>query len=355
MVKSNFYEWAAKMGHDAAALDAGQELSSELTINDVDSLKTLLQDGRRLVEPMAEEARAAFGELPPADDDSETAVQQRVNHFIYGNCELTEAHKAAANATLFPMKVLCISAKNKVVDQPLTLCASQQRMLVNYDTLALNDSACIIAKSTPLSLTMATLVRTGNAPATMGDINILGIRGQDGINGPSGFNGTNGNTGQSGTPGSSGAFGTNGTNGQPSLVAVVNITQSIQSPRPVIVYTTSGAGGNGGNGGAGGNGGNAGSMMWDPPHGGNGGNGGGGGYGGNGVDSIGNTMIYVAAPYINNVTAVRVAAPPGKGGKGGAGGKAGSGAQNGQPGSNGTDGGDGTATGNPGLIIIRPY
>lgn len=348
---NSFEEKAAQLGHDIDALNAGEEISTVINIEDVDSFKTLMQDENRLVEQREQEAVAAFGELPPAANNTKAALQQRVNHFVYGNYELTEADKKAANATLFPMKALAISAKNKTINEPLLLGSEQLPLFINYGTLNLGDEAYITVEGVGLKFTIAIFTRTGSAPTTMGDFNLLGRKGQDGCPGRPGGTGPNGAPGINGGNGGNGSDGSDGSMGIPSQQSTISITESIQSPRPIVVYTSSGAGGKGGRGGDGGRGGNGGAGA----KGGTGGTGGKGGNGANGVNAAGNILIYVAAPYINQITGITAVAPAGAGGQGGDGGNGGGGSTSGQHGDNGAAGNPGANTGTPAQIIIRPY
>jgi hypothetical protein len=357
MNKLNFLERAALLGHDTAALQAGQQQFSEISVPDIDSFKALIHNGDSNEQAREEStmAQATVTAMPYSSTDEPMPIAQKMHAYVHNNGSLSQADRAALSS-FFPMKVMAVSAMSANINSPTTWGVESQPILLNYGTVTLQDTGVINIQGVPTTITMDNFVRMGNAPTTMGDINILGIRGIDGMPGGPGPTGPNGMPNCNGGSGGYGGYGSDAMDGRPSQEATINIVRSIQSSSPIVVYTSSGAGGNGGNGGKGGNGGNGGSASPIPTYGGNGGNGGGGGRGGSSPDAQGNVMVYVNSAYTNNVKSVSVNTPPGAGGIGGDGGAGGSGSgQSGQKGAKGPDGPAGGHTGIAAKVYIRPY
>ncbi len=357
MNKLNFLERAALLGHDTAALQAGQEQYSEISVPDIDSFKALIHNGVGNEQPPEESttAQTAVTVMPDSSTDEPISITQKMQQYVHNNGSLSQADRAALSS-FFPMKVMAVSAQSATINSPTTWGVASQPILLNYGTVTLQDTGVINIQGVPTTITMDSFVRMGNAPTTMGDINILGIRGIDGMLGGQGPTGPNGMPNCNGGNGGYGGYGSDARDGLPSQEATINIVQSIQCSSPIVVYTSSGAGGTGGNGGAGGNGGNGGSASPIPTRGGDGGNGGNGGRGGTSPDAKGNVMVYVNSAYLNNIRSVAVNTPPGSGGIGGAGGAPGSGSgQAGDKGPKGQDGPSGGHTGIAAKVFIRPY
>jgi hypothetical protein len=398
----NFYERAAKLGHSVDALKAGHQISSVISVPNVDELKNLMDDGSSPEERAAKHS-AMFAAAPASKtaptDAADPAVLNKVHEYVFGNGELSDADRKLIEPA-FPVNVLAVSAANVTYNVPTTLGISQTLITLNYGTVTINDGACVNVYNSQLNYTMDTLIRNGKAPQGLGDFNILGVdgtsptapttpgstgsaggNGQDGSCSSAGIAGPSGTNGSTGGVGGVGITGGNGSNGLPSKPATITINQSIQSASPIVIYTRSGAGGNGaaggpgGTGGVGGNGGNGascgctGSGAGNGATGGQGGTGGTGGNGGNAVNADPSGIIVVYTPDIRKVVGTSDIANPGKagsggnGGSGGAGGNGGSGGKHnsngsggakGGPGNKGADGKDGTGTGNPAVIQIKP-
>lgn len=357
MNKLTFLERAAILGHDTKALEAGQQQFSEISIPDIDSFKTLVHYGEcnEAVGLESTQSNMQTGSAPASSTDEPMSITQKMHQFVHNNGSLSQADKAAMS-NFFPMKVMAVSAMSATIDSPTTWGTSTQPILLNYGTVTLKDTGVINIQGVAATITMDNFVRMGNAPTTMGDINILGINGVDGYVGGAGPDGPSGMPNCNGGNGGYGGWGSDARDGLPSQEATINIVQSIQCSSPIIVYTSSGAGGNGGNGGRGGHGGNGGSASPIPTIGGDGGNGGNGGRGGISPNAIGNVMVYVNIGSINNVRSVSVNTPPGNGGIGGVGGDPGTGSgRAGNKGSKGQDGQSSTNTGIAAKVYIRPY
>lgn len=358
MNKLNFLERATLLGHDTAALQAGQEQYSEISIPDIDSFKALLHHG----DGQAQEASTSIQSqqvlttaTPPSSTDEPMSLTQKMQQYVHSNGALSQADRAAMSS-LFPMKVMAVSAQSITIDKPTAWGVTSNPILLNYGTVTLQDTGVINILGAPATITMDNFIRMGNAPTTMGDINILGVRGIDGYVGGRGPDGPDGMPNCNGGNGGYGGFGSNASDGLPSQEATINIVQSIQCSSPIIVYTSSGAGGNGGNGGPGGHGGNGGSASPFPTRGGDGGHGGDGGRGGTSPNAMGNVMVYVNIASINDITSISVNTPPGSGGTGGSAGDPGSGTgRSGDKGADGADGQPGANTGIAAKVFIRPY
>ena len=356
MNKLNFLERAAKLGHNVSALEAGQEQESELTIPDIDSLKALFHNSDSSIgqAEMSTIAQTQVSTQPSSSVDEPVSLTHKMQAFLHNNGPLSESDRAMMGS-IFPIKIKAVSIPSVTINSPTILGASQQPTLLNYGTITLTDTGIITVQGVSIVLNIDNFIRMGNPPATMGDINILGIKGMDGVPGMKGGNGPDGGPNGNGGNGANGQFGSHATDGLPSQEAIINIIQSVQSSSPIIVYTSTGAGGRGGNGGGGGNGGSGGSASPYPTHGGNGGNGGGGGNGGSSPNANGNVMVYVNSNYINSINGVSVDTPAGLGGDGGPGGLGGSGSYPGQKGDTGAVGYPGSTSGKSANIIIRPY
>lgn len=361
-VNNTFEARAARLGHDIAALQASQTITTEITVRNIDDFKSLVDDGQSAAAKQ-ERANDLFGTLPEVAGTTEADLQQRANHYIWGSTTLSQTDRDAL-ASSYPIQLVATSAVDQVYNAPTTLGISQPPRIFNYATVTLNEGANISIYNTTLYYMMDTIVRNGNPPAGQYDINILGVNGLNGINGNAGFNGPSVGPLQNGIPGGNGGMGSNGQPGLASMMAMITITQSIQNNNgsPLAIYTASGTGGDGGNGGNGGDGGAPGEDSTGLQlQGGNGGNGGNGGEGGNAASAFQNVLVYVNPDYLNNVTGLRTdIAAAGRGGIGGKGGKGANGNPastdfNGHDGKNGTDGNPGLFPGKNALIVIRPY
>jgi hypothetical protein len=395
MSKLNFFERAAKFGHSADALKAGHDISSEISVPNLDELKKLLDDGSS-----AEEKSSFAGSLgaAPNDSDPQSGLLSRVNAHIFGNAPLSADDEAMVKQA-FPLTVLTLSAENKTYPKGEN-CLGKSQLIINcnYGTVTMDDQSYVTVYNSTLNYTMDTLVRNGKPPAQWGDFNILGTTGTTGGVGDGGAKGGTGSTGKGGNcssagiagspgedgkkgdDGKEGGVGNTGGTGLPSMAATIRINNEIKGTNSVIIYSCSGAGGQGGTGGTGGEGGKGGdggdgatcgctgSACGNGVNGGAGGTGGTGGRGGDGIDGQGKINIFVQKKFSSYIQKVYGDAKPGQGGTGGTGGTGGgpgyrgrngkhnSGGSNGNsggPGNKGNKGGAGNYTGKAAEIIVQ--
>jgi hypothetical protein len=387
-----FRQRAEMLGHDIDALTAGEEVSSTVTVEDIDELRDLLHDG---LSPQARSERGAdmrqrLGSLigPQAQGEGE-GLDKRAEAYVYGDEPLSQPDRELLDQ-VFPLTLQATSLADKTLaaGEAWNLGTSTAPQVINLGTLTMEPGSSILAYNTVVNLSVETLVRNGGGSASGSvnyDIGIFGKTGSTGTpiaaapSGAAGNGGSNGNCevsgsepGDSGGPGAGGGTGITGGagnaggNGSPSLSSSIEIgAGGITGSSPALTVMTrsgtggrGGTGGQGGTGGAGGNGGDGascactGTKGGDGGKGGTGGRGGTGGHGGDGTTG-GNVYVTVPAGAVKQVTRVMETAPPGEagpggmGGTGGAGGGAGGGGKH-EPGGNGGGGGAPAAQGPPG-------
>ena len=289
---------------------------------------------------------------------------RRIERYPFGNDELSplDARRAASQ---FPQEYTVVTG---APTGPLTTewCIGTKQGLQTYclDSLDMEDGGYITAYSTPIELTITSLIRNGAAPPNWSDFNIYGYTGDAGApvgavaaatQGNTGNPGTctvsgsepgdNGGDGSTGTTGSVGNTGNTGGAGYPSCSATITIKGLTGNATTLTFFNqsgtggTGGAGGQGGAGGTGGQGGDGATCECTGTSGGRGGNGGVGGTGGTGgtggvgTNATGNVIVNVPASLLGSILGKTAAAPPGPGGAGGAqgtGGKPGAGGAGGK-------------------------
>jgi hypothetical protein len=389
-----FYEKAALLGHDATKLEAGEEIMTLGTFNN-------LLEGRHLLSvatPGQREARQQSFLTPPL------VARQRLyqgrhdfaESIIFANSEfIASDHDYPGNC--MPARIKAVSVLRKVVPAgqtwDLTVLASSWgtkdsvdvSTTVNVGELILEPGATITVKGNVFSLLCQRLVCmqpvTGNdyhiglmpTPYSY-DIKITNqIDGTDGQAGKEGLNGYDGTEAQvsrhllgysltrpvtalemCGTNGTDAGHGQHGTNGGAGgMLKIAEITIR-QLDGELTVMSTAGNGGNGGKGGDGGNGGNGGNgatgyqLLKEALPGGAGGHGGHAGHGGNGGKAgngglVSNIYINVPPASEGQVHCLAFATQGGMGGAGGRGGRPGMGGKGGQGPVPGADGQDGLA------------
>jgi hypothetical protein len=393
-----FYKTAAKLGHSRELLEQGISISSTITVNDIEQLRDILDDGE------SEEVRKAIAkllfdgiELTPDSDASAVGVLRRVENFLHGTAELSAADRTRVQPS-FPLNVHAESNPNQTISTPYQLTSPEPIYKMNWGTLTLANGGCLIAYNKPILISIDQLNRTGNPPSPYADINILGATGGKGATATNGTVGTAGGNGTNGYCSSAGIAGPGGTNGSTGGVGIVGGTggnggdgfasqsaiisiKSFGTTGTISVATRSGTGGTGapggmgGRGGTGGNGGNGvtcgctGNGGGSGAPGGAGGAGGQGGNGGNAMSAQANIVIYVPSGNIGQIFPITASVPPGPGGPGGppggggpgggagSGGKhngGGSGGGKGATGATGANGITGTQYGTPAQINIEP-
>src|SRR5689334_4490210 len=401
---STFRERAQRLGHSLDLLDAGMTVTSTITVQNVDDLKTAVQMLLGPNQP-ADLADQLFGNIPMGDPDTDGTAEgtlRRVNQFIYGDTELHSKDRERIKHA-FPMSVDATSAGPYTPTAPVIIDNPVKPQLFNYGTVTLNQGIYINIYNTVITLfCMDKLVRVGNnGNSNIGDINIFGATGTSpgpGSPGPTGATGSGGTSssctvsgsepGDAGGPGGTGGTGItggpgdNGGTGRPSLQAIFNINDSITSASPVFFLTRSGTGGSGAPGGKGGTGGRGGdgaagaNCECTGTNGGNAGSGGTGGTGGRGgdagaaINAAGNIVVNLPKAYLNKVIKNELTAPagnfregrgPGAGGSPGSGGGAGKHSNGGGPGNSGVKGAIGnhgnssSVTGTPGQIKFHVF
>lgn len=385
---ATFAERVAKFGLGDPALWPGETIDAQITVQDVDHLKDILDSGMSAAERRAH-AHAMFDGVTQGSD-SESGLLRRVYEYVYGDSELSDEDRELVRAA-FPLEVRVVAAPDKTITTPWVFGPSGSPVVMILGTLTINQGGCIVIGNTVLNLTMDNLIRNGTTGVPgYYDFNILGVDGQAGSNGAqpdapgqaqngapglcssAGIAGKGGGNGKTGATGTVGGTGGEGPDGLPSLPATITIKFTIGGSAPqIMIATRSGAGGAGGQGGTGaqggkgGNGGNGvtcgctGNSGGTGGQGGKGGAGGVGGPGGNGVDAVGNVVVNVPAAYASKISPVELVAGAGagggagSGGPGGAGGNASSGGKHNNGGSAGGKGGPG-GPGSPGRRGIRP-
>lgn len=393
-----FFKIAAKLGHSAELLEQGISISSSITVNDIDQLREVLDEGE---SPAVREALAKllFQEIDitPDTDASSTGILRRVENFLHGTAELSAVDRERVQAS-FPLNVRAESNPNQTISTPYQLTSTEPIFKMNWGTLTLANGGCLIAYNKPILISIDQLVRTGNPPSPYSDINILGATGGRGATATAGTVGTGGGNGTNGYCSSAGIAGPGGTNGSTGGVGIVGGTggnggDGFASQSAIISITSFGntgtitvasrsgtggagaAGGSGGRGGTGGNGGNGvscgctGNGGGSGAPGGSGGAGGVGGNGGNAMSAQANIVIYVPTGNIGQIFPIMQSVPPGPGGPGGPpagggpGGGAGSGGKHngggsaggkGSTGATGAGGITGTQYGTPAQIKVEP-
>jgi hypothetical protein len=394
-----FAERVAKLGLGDPAHWVTEEIDALYIIEDIDTLKDMLDQG--FDQPQREaHVKALFAGVAQSDD-TESALLRRVHEFIFGTAELS-AEDRKLTESAFPLELALITAPDKKINSHWHLGKSTSPTVVNVGTLTIEQGGYITIENTVLNFNVDTIIRNGNTGSNNGDFNILGVAGKTGSTGTTptapgqSQNGNPGNcssAGIAGSPGGNGSPGAEGTvgntgdpggDGLPSMPATINIAKGIQlgpGVSQITIMTMSGAGGAGGpggtgsKGGQGGNGGNGvscgctGNAGGTGGQGGKGGQGGVGGPGGNAVDAAGNIVVYVPAQFANLIVRIPQQAQPGgggaagNGGDGGDGGGASSGGKHnsggsaggrGAPGGQGTRGSGGTHVGKPAVIDIQP-
>jgi hypothetical protein len=270
---------AARLGHAADALRGGQEVSSIITVADLDHLRALLAPVVRVALP-AEAPRLALS------DRSESAMVQRISCFVFHDETLSTEDRASVEH-VFPLRVAAMSAVDKTVTEVWDV-SKQTPVILNFGTLTLADGAGILVRSTVLQLSTDTLVYH-EPPGSGGHITLLG---RDGTIGPmgdpgppvphgshwpwtdegrpgtpgncwsAGIRGDDGGPGGLGPTGNPGGPGHPGFAGQDVLKANIEIYKAMLenhgarvAQRPLRMFVQGGRGGPGGKGGTGGVGG----------------------------------------------------------------------------------------------------
>lgn len=384
---ATFYALAKRYGHSIEALQAGQEVRSSITVNNVEELKALFDDGAS-PELRANRLQEIFKTFPAAADPNADVVHgllHRVEAYVFGDSTLSPKDLEHLK-TAFPLKVTAISLVDKSLnpnEQWNLDDLGADHVLVNLGTLTMAPGSSIIIHNRTLVFTVTTVVRNSDPsdPGPGYDMAILGATGDTGAaggvgpSGPAGGAGKDGwcylqteaggggETGATGKSGLTGYTGHTGGDGKPSLTATITITGGLTgNAGHFILYTRSGTGGQGGPGGTGGTGGNGGKggdgVQCDcstagPGVGGAGGTAGRGGTGGAGGNGTNGSLIFVNVPHGlgNSIIPVPpIPAPPGYGGPGGQPGNQGLGGSGGAKTKNDSNNGAVGGTGAPSII-----
>lgn len=354
----NFYEMAARLGHSADALKAGETVTSTITVNNLDELKNLLSD----IIPAdckPDILRNMLASSTSAENDNTTSptLLQKLHAHVYADMPLSVADQSAI-AAAFPLELKSISALSLTCPPGETCWGKSQTVIANFNQMIMEDGAYITAYNSSISSIIYELTRNGAPPAGHSDFNILGITGTVGSAGAVGPTGATGNKGADGTEGQSapvngsiagnggnGLAGSNGGNGIPSMDAdfiIVNL-KGTTTLSFLNASGAGGAGGAGGQGGAGGVGGAGGNLLpnltclaspvvdtvGNGGNGGNGGTGGKGGNGGNGADAGGMVVVCLPPQYLAGLKYSAIPAPGGAAGAGGVPGQGGYGGMGG--------------------------
>ena len=379
-----FYACAGKFGHDIAALRAGEEMCSYITI-------PTLQEAGRILTHLNEEQRKAraanfFNTAVAARRRLGQGVHDRGEASVITGSDLSE-HDLQGLSNHLPLRAKVVSVLHKTVRAGEVWDISvrgevwglddREELYVglNIGTLVLEPGACVAVQGNVLSLLCQKVVaiapaNTAHSYWEQPHIAILptpfsvdfsegplnGEPGQAGENGENGLDGKPLRLAQSllgkrlqqplheadldgipGTDGGPGQAGTKGRNGGMSKLADV-ILRSVEGL--LLIFGKAGqggAGGHGGQGGVGGYGGNgtAGAKivagLITGGQGGVGGNGGSGGNGGNGGNGGIASNIFLIVPPGDEAKIKGLALPsePGSGGNGGKGGLGGNGGRGG--------------------------
>jgi hypothetical protein len=349
----------------------------EITIFEVVQLRALLDLGLSVEARERHLAALNHDITTPADPDM--ALISRVEAHVFGNAELSDEDRAAAEEVL-PISVFVTGAPGPItISGPYDLTTPSGSInLVTFTDVTIAQGGYFICEATPLIFSCDTLTRTGTSGGNFADFNILGKTGapqptpeQPGAAGQAapgepgqcssgGIAGKGGGNGTLGADGTKGADGLTGNPGQPSRQATITIMNTLTVERELTIYTHSGPGGRGGNGSQGGTGqqgGNGGSGVTcgctgngggSGQSGGKGGPGGRAGDGGEGVDADKHIGVFVPKPEdVSKVSWTQGPALPGKPGEPGGGGAGGQPGKGGAGGKNNSGGGDG-GTGGPG-------
>jgi hypothetical protein len=359
-----------------ADLGADQEVPFriEITVFEVEQLKALLDLGLNVDARERHLAALNHDIMTPADPDM--ALISRVEAHVFGNAELSDEDRAAAEEIL-PISVFVTGAPGPItISAPYDLSTRDGSIsVVTFTDVTIAQGGYFACEATPLIFDCDTLTRTGTSGGNFADFNILGrtgasqdtpgppgFAGQAGSGAPGqcsskGIAGKGGGDGTVGAQGTKGADGRTGNSGQPSRQATITIKKTLTVERQLSIYTHSGPGGRGGNGAQGGpgqQGGNGGSGVTcgctgngggSGQSGGKGGPGGRAGDGGEGVDADKHIAVFVPQPAdVPKVSWTQGPALPGKAGDpggGGAGGQPGKGGSGGKDNRGGSDGGSG--------------
>lgn len=90
-----FYKIAAKFGHSREILEKGIAIRSTLTVNNADELREVLDDGMSKAGRETLD-KSLFNGIPltSASDASSPGITRRVEEFLFGNADLSEANRA---------------------------------------------------------------------------------------------------------------------------------------------------------------------------------------------------------------------------------------------------------------------
>src|SRR5215831_4016230 len=151
---ASFTSLAKSLGHDVAALMAGKEIRTNLTVHNLAELKAALNpDGEILPLGAAAGLSGVIGE---------------VTRYVYVGQALTP-EAARRVELLFPLEVNAISANDKVLapDEVWDLGTSTSPVTVNLGTLTMQPGSSVRIQNTVLQFTVETLCRnTWSSPPT---------------------------------------------------------------------------------------------------------------------------------------------------------------------------------------------